>query len=56
MPTIVKSEVLALLRKKGLRVSTEFYEALDRRVQSVLEEAADRAKKNGRRTVMPCDC
>jgi histone H3/H4 len=56
MPTIVKSEVNGLLRKKGLRVSTDFYESLDRKVQALLDEAADRAKKNGRRTVMACDC
>ena len=56
MPTIVKSEVSAFLRKKGLRVATDFYDSLDRKVQALLEEAAERAKKNSRRTAMACDC
>lgn len=56
MGVIVKSEVNAVLKKKGLRVSTDLYPALERKVLALLDDAVDRAKKNGRRTAMACDC
>ena len=37
------------------RVSEEFYYELDRQVREKIEEAARRAKKNGRRTLKPYD-
>ncbi len=40
---------------EGVRVSEEFYYELDRQVNEMIEEAARRAKKNGRRTIKPYD-
>ncbi len=37
------------------RISEEFYYELDRQVREKIEEAARRAKKNGRRTLKPYD-
>lgn len=36
-------------------VSADFYEALDQRVAELLDEAAERADANDRRTVQPRD-
>jgi len=40
---------------EGVRISEEFYYELDRQVNVMIEEAARRAKKNGRRTIKPYD-
>lgn len=40
---------------EGFRISNEFYYELDREVRDIIEEAARRAKKNGRRTLKPYD-
>jgi histone H3/H4 len=40
---------------EGVRISEEFYYELDRQVSEMIEEAARRAKKNGRRTIKPYD-
>ena len=40
---------------EGIRISEEFYYELDRHVNEMIEEAARRAKKNGRRTIKPYD-
>lgn len=40
---------------EGVRISEEFYYELDRQVNEMIEEAARRAKKNGRRTIKPYD-
>jgi len=37
------------------RISEEFYYELDREVREMIESAARRAKKNGRRTLKPYD-
>jgi hypothetical protein len=39
----------------GYRISEEFYYELDREVHEMIDEAARRAKKNGRRTLKPYD-
>lgn len=39
----------------GFRISEEFYRELDREVHSMVEQAAKRAKKNGRKTLKPYD-
>jgi len=39
----------------GFRVSEEFYHELDREVHDMIQRAARRAKKNGRKTLKPYD-
>ena len=39
----------------GFRISEEFYRELDREVHLMIELAAKRAKKNGRKTLKPYD-
>lgn len=36
-------------------VASDFYDALDEEVASLLEDAAERAEENGRKTVQPRD-
>jgi histone H3/H4 len=43
-------------REKGVRISQEFYEELDNKVISLLEEASKRCKANKRQTIMCQDC
>lgn len=50
---IVKSGVKEAL--EGYNVSSEFYAALDDEVEALLEDAAERADSNGRKTVQPRD-
>lgn len=40
---------------EGNNVSSDFYEALDEQVSELVEEAAERADANGRKTVQPRD-
>lgn len=56
MALVVKSEVAKTVRKGGLRISAEAYDALDKKVAAVIADAAKRAKENGRKTLMACDC
>jgi histone H3/H4 len=39
----------------GFRISEEFYRELDREVHIMIEDAAKRAKRNGRKTLKPYD-
>lgn len=50
---IVKSAVKEAL--EGHNVSSDLYGALDDKVAELLEDAADRADANGRKTVQPRD-
>ena len=50
---IVKSAVKEALEDQN--VSAEFYSALDVEVEKLLEDAADRAEANDRKTVQPRD-
>jgi len=40
---------------KSCNVSSEFYEALDKKVNELIKQAEERAVANGRKTVRPCD-
>jgi histone H3/H4 len=53
MSLIVRSKVKSAV--KGMRFSGDFYNALDKSVDSLIKAAAKRAKDNGRATVRPCD-
>ena len=50
---IIKSKIKDAV--KGKRVSSELAEALNKKVEQILKEAAERAERNGRGTVMPHD-
>jgi len=50
---IVKSKIKEAV--KGLNVSGDVAEALNKKVASLLEDAAERAKANGRRTLQARD-
>lgn len=50
---IVKAAVKDALDDKN--VSGDLYDALDKEVDELLADAAERAEKNGRKTVQPCD-
>lgn len=49
---IVKSQVKESV---DANVSSDFYDALDERVEEILDAAAERAEQNGRSTVQPRD-
>jgi histone H3/H4 len=53
MSLIVRSKVKGAA--KGVRVSSDFYDALDKKVQEVIKEASKRAKGNKRMTLRPVD-
>jgi len=53
MSLIVRSKVKSAV--KGMRFAGNFYDALDKKVDEIIKEAARRAKDNGRATVRPCD-
>ena len=53
MELVIKSKIKDAV--KGKRVSSELAEALNKKVEQILKEAAERAERNGRGTVMPHD-
>ena len=53
MSLIVRSKVKSAA--KGVRVSGDFYDALDKKVQEVIKQASVRAKGNKRSTLRPVD-
>ena len=50
---IKKSEVKDAV--KDFRISSDFYDALDKYVQKAVKDAKKRAKENGRKTLKPFD-
>jgi hypothetical protein len=52
---VVASKVKSYVRAKGYNVSSELVAELSNRAQDLLDRAADRCKKNGRRTVRKFD-
>lgn len=55
MAATVKSSVKEVAADLELRVSGEFYGALDGKVTEIINLAAFRAKQNGRSTLQPHD-
>ena len=53
MSLIVRSKVKKAA--KGVRVSSDFYSALDKKVEDVIKEATRRAKGNRRATIRAVD-
>jgi histone H3/H4 len=52
---IVASKVRSYMRSLGFHASSELAQELSRRAQELLDRAAERCEKNGRRTVRPFD-
>lgn len=52
---VVASKVRTHLKGRGVKMSSELVSALNARVKSLLDSAADRAKGNKRATVKPYD-
>ena len=54
---VVRSQVknYAKVDDKPLSVSEDFYEALNKKIEKLIEDAAKRAKANNRNTVMARD-
>jgi histone H3/H4 len=50
---ITRAAVKEVLEEQN--VASDFYEALDEEVEDLLEDAAERADSNGRKTVQPRD-
>jgi hypothetical protein len=52
---VVASKVKSYVREKGYNVSSELVTELSNRAQEILDGAARRCEKNGRRTVRKFD-
>ena len=54
---VVRTQVkdLAKIDGRELSVATDFYEALNKHVEGIIRKACERAKANGRNTVMAKD-
>lgn len=55
MALVVKSAVKSNIAKSKMRVSGDFWSALDESVDAMLKEAVKRAKDNGRKTLRAVD-
>lgn len=55
MSTVVKSAVRAQIKKAGMRVAGDFWNALDAKVRDHVKLAAEKAKADGRKTVRAAD-
>jgi len=54
-PLVIASKAKAVLAKAGVRTSGDAFEGLNSYVYWLLEQAAKRAKENGRQTVRAHD-
>lgn len=52
---VVASKVRSYLQSKGVKVSGDLMEALNKKVMALLNDAAERTKANKRSTVKPQD-
>ena len=57
MSLIVKTKIkeVAVIDNKSLNVSSDFADALNEKVESLIRDACRRARENGRNTVMAKD-
>ena len=55
MPYVVKKAIQDYAKKKNVQVSGEFYGALDKKIEKILDTAAARTKDNKRKTLKPYD-
>ncbi len=53
---VVKNKIKeALPKDKGLRVSVELADALNKKIEEIIKKAAERALSNHRTTILPQD-
>ena len=54
---VVKAKIkdLAKIDEKSLNVSTDFYESINKKVEGIIANACERARANGRNTIMGKD-
>ncbi len=52
---VVGSKVRALVKKQKMNMSGDFPKDLSKKVEALVKEACDRAKKNGRKTLRGYD-
>lgn len=52
---VVSSKVKEYIKGKGLNSSGDLSDALSKKVEKLLDEAAERTKANGRKTMRPED-
>jgi histone H3/H4 len=55
MTLIVKKAVQDYAKKKNLQVSGDFYDALDKQIEMLLDKAAKRTTENKRKTLKAYD-
>jgi len=55
MALVVKSAVKGVIKKNNMRVSSNFWKAMDETVDRKILAAVMRAKENGRKTLRACD-
>lgn len=53
---IVQSKVRSYIKSKGLNTGGDTLDALDKVMIGLIDEAAERAKANDRKTLMAKDC
>lgn len=52
---MVGSKTRDVVKSQGLNMSGDFVEALSSKSHDLIEQAAERAKANGRKTIRPSD-
>ena len=55
MALAVKSSIKTLVKKYKMRISGDFWKALDERITWKVQRASDRAKANGRKPLRAAD-
>lgn len=55
MPYVVKKAIQDYAKKKNVQVSGDFYAALDKKIEKILDSAASRTKDNKRKTLKAYD-
>ncbi len=55
MPYVVKKAIQDYAKKNNVQVSGDFYGALDKEIENLLNAAAKRTKDNKRKTLKPYD-
>lgn len=52
---VLKSKVRELVKNLNFRISSEAIIVVNSKVEEIIKKAAERAKKNNRKTIMPQD-
>ncbi len=55
MQFIIKIKLKDYLNSKNMRMSNDFSDELEKKIKEIIDKAIERARLNGRSTVMPRD-